>query len=147
MIRGPLLHPEILQSLARGGHGSRVLISDGNFPHATAAGPNAQIVFLNLAPGILGVCDVLRVLAQVVPIEAAAVMAVNKSGPYALPSDPEIWAEFSAILASTDCKGKLDPVERFAFYDEARKPDVVLLIATGEQKIYANLMLTIGVRR
>ncbi len=147
MLKGPLLHPEILEALGSGGHGSRVLISDGNFPHATSAGANARVVFLNFAPGVLGVCDVLKVLTQVVPIEAAAVMAVNKTGPYVLPSDPEIWGEFRELLKGTDCKGELTTVERFAFYEEAKKDDVVLLIATGEQKIYANLLLTIGVRR
>ena len=36
MIRGKLIHPEILAALAGAGHGSKVLITDGNFPHATA---------------------------------------------------------------------------------------------------------------
>ena len=31
------------------------------------------------------------------------------------------------------------------FYDEASGPDTCLQIATGEQRIYANLLLTIGV--
>jgi L-fucose mutarotase len=36
-------------------------------------------------------------------------------------------------------------LERFAFYDVARSPNVALVIATGEQRIYANILLTIGV--
>ena len=34
---------------------------------------------------------------------------------------------------------------RFEFYDAARDSDVALVIATGEQRVYANLLLTIGV--
>ena len=39
----------------------------------------------------------------------------------------------------------LHPIERFAFYETARGTDVALVIATGEQRIYANILLTIGV--
>jgi L-fucose mutarotase len=35
--------------------------------------------------------------------------------------------------------------ERFAFYEMARQSDVSLVIATGEQRVYANLLLVIGV--
>jgi L-fucose mutarotase len=145
MLRSDLIHPQILSALGRSGHGSRVLISDGNFPHRTAKGPNAEIVYLNLAPGVLGVCDVLRPLITAIPIEHAAVMAVNKTGPYAMQKDPEIWEEFRASLKPTACKGVLEPIERFEFYNVARGLDVCLVIATAEQKIYANLLLTIGV--
>jgi len=145
MIKHPLIHPQITAALARAGHGSRVLISDGNYPHSTARGPNAELVYLNLTPGLVGVCDVLRVLTTAIPIEHAAVMSTNKTGPYAVAGDPDIWPEFRQLLAGTACRGELSPLERFAFYDAARGPDVCLTIATGEQKIYANLLLTIGV--
>jgi L-fucose mutarotase len=147
MIQGKLIHPQILAALARAGHGSRVLISDGNFPHSTARGPNAEVVYLNLSPGLPGVCDVLRALITAIPVESAAVMAVNKTGPFAMANDPDIWAEFKTLLSATDSKGELTPIERFAFYEAARAPDVCLTIATGEQRIYANLLLTIGVVR
>jgi L-fucose mutarotase len=147
MLRTKLIHPQILAALGRAGHGSRVLISDGNYPHATARGPNAEMVFLNLAPGTLGVCEVLKALITAIPIEQACVMQTLKSGPYAMASDPDIWAEFRSILESTDCGGELLQIERFAFYEATRQPDVCLIIATGEQRIYANLLLTIGVVR
>jgi L-fucose mutarotase len=40
---------------------------------------------------------------------------------------------------------QLKKLERFEFYDAARDPDTALVIATGEQRVYANLLLTIGV--
>ena len=147
MIQGKLIHPQILAALARAGHGSRVLISDGNYPHWTARGPNAEVVYLNLSPGLVSVCDVLRVLTTAIPIEQAAIMATNKSGPYVMDKDPEIWDEFRQLLKGTDCGGELTQIERFAFYEAARAPDVCLTIATGEQRIYGNLLLTIGVVR
>jgi len=74
MLKTPLLHPEILEALASAGHGSTVLLADSNYPFATTAGQNAQIVYLNFAKGKLTVPEVLEVLAQVIPIEAAEVM-------------------------------------------------------------------------
>lgn len=147
MLTGQLIHPQIIAALARAGHGSKVLISDGNYPHWTTRGPNAEVVYLNLSPGFPKVTDVLRVLTTAVPIEAAEIMDTNKSGPYAMTEDPPIWKEFEQLLAGTDCRGQLTKVERFRFYEVAGAANVCLTIATGEQRIYANLLLTIGVVR
>ena len=147
MLKGRLLHPQITAALARAGHGSKVLISDGNYPHWTKKGQNAEVVYLNLAPGQPTVTDVLKVLVDVMPIEAAEIMDTNKTGAYTMDKDPEIWAEFRQILRETDCRGELTKIDRFKFYDVAGTPDVCLTIATGEQRIYANLLLTSGVVR
>ncbi|MEO8285983.1 MAG: RbsD/FucU family protein [Chloroflexota bacterium] len=135
MLRGKLIHPEILEALGRAGHGSKILIADGNYPFATAAAPRARQVFLNLSPGMVKVTDVLRALVEAVPIEAAAVMKPPGE-------TPPIFAEFSEILPA---EVALDPMERFAFYDAARDDNLALLIATGEERVYANILLTIGV--
>lgn len=145
MIRGHLIHPHILSALAKAGHGSKVLISDGNYPHWTKRGPNAEVVYLNLAPGMLSATDVLKVLVNEIPIESAAVMETLKTGPYAMPKDPPIWAEFRQILHDANVDTDLDHIEREKFYDAAGTPDVCLTLATGEERIYANLLLTIGV--
>lgn len=135
MLKTTLLHPEIAYALGAAGHGSQVLISDGNYPHATGSFPGAQKVFLNLAPGLVTVTDVLRVLVEAIPVEAAQVMATADG------SEPPIWGEFRALLP----ENPLQPLERFAFYEAASGTDVALVIATGEQRIYANILLTIGV--
>jgi L-fucose mutarotase len=135
MLKSQLLHPEILYALGAAGHGSQVLISDGNYPHATKSNPAAERVYLNLAPGVLTVTDVLKVIATAIPVEAAHVMATADG------SEPPIWQEFRDLLPGHELK----PLERFAFYDTASGSDVALVIATGEQRIYANILLTIGV--
>ena len=135
MLKTKLLHPEILAALGGAGHGSKVLIADGNFPFGTGANPAARRVYLNLAPGLVTVTDVLKVLVETIPIEAAEVM-LPASGP-----EPSIFAEFRDLLPGLELK----PLGRFEFYDTARERDVALVITTGEQRIYANLLLTIGV--
>jgi L-fucose mutarotase len=136
MLKTKLLHPEILAALGGAGHGTKVLIADGNFPFGTGANVNARRVYLNLAPGMVKVTDVLRVLVESIPIEAAQVMQP------ATGDEPPIFDEFRALLPK---ELALQPLGRFEFYDTARLPDVALVIATGEQRIYANLLLTIGV--
>lgn len=135
MLRSKLLHPAILSALGAAGHGSKVLIPDGNYPFSTGANPAAERVYLNLAPGLVKVTDVLDVLVSAIPIEAAQVMQTPDG------SEPGIFAEFRALLPRVS----LEPLERFAFYEAARARDVALVIATGEQRIYANILLTIGV--
>ncbi|MBI5093420.1 MAG: RbsD or FucU transport [Candidatus Hydrogenedentes bacterium] len=135
MLKQRLIHPEILDALAAAGHGSRVLITDGNYPASTKIGENAALVYLNLAPGKVTVTEVLDVLLSAIPVEDAAVME-PASGP-----EPAIFAEFRRLLPELD----LNKLDRFEFYEEAGGPDTCLQIVTGEQRIYANLLLTIGV--
>ena len=137
MLKTKLLHPEILGALGGAGHGSKILIADGNYPFATRAHPNARRVYLNLAPGLLSVTDVLRVLVEAIPIEAAEVMLTDSG------EAPPIHAEFRTILPAGL---QLQELKRQAFYDSVRlDPDTALVIATGEQRIYANIILTVGV--
>jgi L-fucose mutarotase len=135
LLRYQLLHPEILAALGGAGHGSQILIADGNYPFETRSNPSARRVFLNLAPGLVTATDVLSVLADAIQIEAAHVM-VPDSG-----EEPPIFSEFRSILNGLE----LYILRRFEFYDAARGPDLALIIATGERRIYANVLLTIGV--
>jgi L-fucose mutarotase len=130
-----LLHPAILEALGSAGHGSRIPIGDGNCPLATRCNPIAKRVLLNLEPGRLAVAEVLGVLAEAVPIEAAHVMGPDDG------SEPSIDAEFRQLLPGLE----LQRFGRSQFYDLATETDTALAIATGEQRIFANILLTIGV--
>lgn len=136
MLRYQLLHPEILRGLAEAGHGAQVLIADGNYPLITRSYREARHVYLNLAPDLLRVTDVLQVLTEAIPIEAAHVMVPDTG------AEPAIFTEFRTLLPGID----LEPLGRWDFYDWARTPDLALAIATGERRVYANILLTIGVR-
>jgi L-fucose mutarotase len=135
VLRTRLIHPEILAALAAAGHGSQVLISDGNFPHATATPPGARRVYLNLSPGRVTVTEVLTAMAATVPLEAAAVMRPDDA------DEPAVLGEYRHLLPSGI---PVEVVERHAFYELTRRPDVTLAVATGDQRLYANLLLTIG---
>lgn len=136
MLKSSLLHPEILRALAGAGHGAQVLIADGNYPFSTMSPASAAHVYLNLAPGLISATDVLKVVASAIPIEAAHVMEPADK------STPPIFTEFQELLPYGL---GLAPLERFEFYAAASRPSVCLVVATGEQRIYANILLTIGV--
>lgn len=136
MIKGNLIHPQILSVLGTAGHGSTILIADGNYPFVTGANPAAERVYLNLAPGTLTATDVLQAILSATPVETAHVMSRNDG------EEPSIFRDFRDLL---DDDLDLTPLERFAFYNEAKKDNCCMVIATGEQRVYANILLTIGV--
>jgi L-fucose mutarotase len=60
-------------------------------------------------------------------------------------SEPEIIEAFRAVLAETGYAGPIEAIERFAFYDRARA--AFAIVATGESRLYGNLILRKGVIR
>ncbi|MFN8450066.1 MAG: RbsD/FucU family protein [Anaerolineae bacterium] len=134
MLTTKLMHPGIIGALGSMGHGSMVLIADGNYPFATTP-TRRRRVYLNLRRGLVSATDALEAVVSAIPVEAVHVMQPADG------STPDIFAEFSALLVGQE----LQRVERFAFYDLGRRTEVGLVIATGEARIYANIMLTIGV--
>lgn len=136
MLYGPMIHPPLLRALAGAGHGSKVLIADSNYPHETLANARSEVIFLNLAPGLINATEVLEVIKKTVPLEAATVMVPDDGTPV------PIQAEFRAALPDIE----FEEVGRWDFYDLAKADNVAVVIATGEARIYANLLLTIGVR-
>lgn len=134
MLTGQLIHPTILKVLGSAGHGSGILIADGNYPFVTRANPAAERVYLNLAPGKLTVTEVAEALLSAIPVEAAHVMVTDDG------STPSIHEDFKKMLTVP-----LQAHPRQDFYALCKDDDVALVIATGEQRIYANLLLIVGV--
>jgi L-fucose mutarotase len=136
MLKYRLLQPEILEALGKSGHGDQVLLADSNFPFNSKAPQGAKVVYLNLAPGLLSVTEVLKVLLDAIPVEGAAVMSMEGG------VEPPIAGEIKQMLPK---EISLSIYSRFEFYDAVKSRTTTLIIATGEQRLYANLLLTIGV--
>lgn len=147
MLKHTLIHPQINEVLGRAGHHSKVLIADGNYPAYNTLGPNAELICLNLAPGIVSCTDVLKALLTAIPIEAANTMGIPEDDPYAQQGDPPIWAEYRQILDDAKVDVELEPIQKWDFYDAVAGPHHVLTIQTADQALWANLLLTIGVRQ
>jgi len=127
-----------MYTLMKMGHGDELVLADGNFPADSVA---QRIV---RADG-LSVPDVLEAIAGFYPLDQYANQAAFVMQP--VPGDdpnPPIWNQFSQLLEASEGKAvELQQVERFAFYEQAKKAYAV--VATSETAIYANLILKKGV--
>lgn len=146
MLKSTLIHPEILAVLARAGHHAQILIADGNYPASTKKGPNATLISLNLAPGLVTVSQVLETLLTAVPVDHVHTMGIPADDPYAQAGDPPVWAEYRKILESAGKSLVLEPIDKWQFYEAVMSPDHVLTIQTGDQALWANVLLKIGCR-
>ena len=146
MLNTTLLHPEILRVLARAGHHSKILIADGNYPASTKRGANAEVVCLNLSPGVVTVAQVLAAVLSAVPVDHVNTMGIPPDDPYAQKGEPPVWDEFRGVLARAGSKLKLEPILKWDFYQHVESPDHVLTIQTADQALWANVLLTMGCR-
>jgi L-fucose mutarotase len=146
MLKTTLLHPEILRACARAGHHSKILIADGNYPAASKIGPRAELVSLQLSPGIPTVAQVFRALLSEVPIDVINTMGIDPTDEYASAGDPPVWHEFRSILTEAGSKRNLEPIMKWDFYAAVQSSDHVLTIQTADQALWANVLLSVGVR-
>lgn len=146
MLKHTLIHPVINHILGQAGHHAKILIADGNYPASSKRGPRAELVHLNLSPGLVTCDQVLRAILSAVPIEEIQTMMYETTGPYALSADPPVWADYRRSLSEAGLNLPLQPIEKWAFYEAVATPDHVLTIQTADQQRYANILLSIGVR-
>ncbi len=146
MLKTDLLHPEILRSLARAGHHSKILIADGNYPAATKKGPNAELVCLQLTPGVPTVAQVMRAVLATIPVDHVMTMGIPEDDPYARQGEPPAWAEFREILSCSAPHLALEPILKWDFYQEVESSDHLLTIQTADQSLWANVLLSVGCR-
>lgn len=147
MLKHQLIHPEILEVLGRAGHHARILIADGNYPSSTKKGPNARVVSLNLAPGVVTVAQALRAVLSAVPVDFVNTMGIPADDSYAQAGEPPVWDEYRRILKESGCPVALEPILKWDFYKQVESPDHVLTIQTADQALWANVLLTMGCRQ
>ncbi len=146
MLKHQLIHPKLNEVLARAGHHAKILIADGNYPVSTKHGPNAELVCLNLSPGVLTVVQVLRALLSAVPVDRVNTMGIPPDDPYARKGEPRVWNEFRGAIKEARLKLTLEPIPKWDFYKTVESPDHVLTVQTGDQALWANILLTMGCR-
>lgn len=143
MLKGipEILSPELLKVLCEMGHGDRIVLADGNFP-AESMGKDAKVIRCDGH----GVPELLDAILRVFPLDTYVEKPVTLM--QVVPGDPAetpIWDTYKQIIGKYDSRGDktVGEIERFAFYEEARK--AYAIVATGERAIYANVLLQKGV--
>lgn len=137
MIKGALTHPDVISALARAGHTSKVLITDAYFPASKLLGPDVETVFLNFAPGVLGLADVLRPLLETVAVEGA-VATIREDG-----SKPDAWALYKELLPQ---EIEVQPIKGSEFAAAFSDGELAVAIITGELEPAACIVLSLGLR-
>jgi L-fucose mutarotase len=146
MLKHQLIHPQINAVLGRAGHHSRILIADGNYPASTKRGPNSELICLNLMPGVVTVAQVLAAILSAVVVDTVNTMGIPADDPYAQRGEPPVWDEFRLVIKTAKLKLKPEPIQKWDFYEAVASPDHVLTIQTGDQALWANVLLTMGCR-
>ncbi len=141
MLKGipNILSPELLKILMEMGHGDTIVLGDGNFPAASLA-RDSQLVRLD-GHGVPEVLDAILRLFPLDPYVEAPVSLME-----VMPGDPvetPIWDEYAAIVEKHEPGTKIGHIERFQFYETAKK--AYAIVATGESALYANIILQKGV--
>ena len=140
MLKGipKIISPDLLKVLCEMGHGDEIVLADGNFPCESMG---QRVV---RADGIGGE-EMLQALLSLIPLDTY--VKENFILMQTVPGDekPAIWDSYRRIAESLDDNVRPGMEERFAFYERAKK--AYAIIATGEEKIYANIILKKGVVR
>ena len=137
MLKGipALISPDLLCILAQMGHGDELVISDAHFP---AYSVNPRVIRLDAVSSP----KVMEAILQLIELDQYVEKPVAMMAP--VPGDslnPELQEECRKILGKN--AGRIDYVERFAFYERARKAFAV--VVSGESRTYGNIILKKGV--
>ena len=136
----PLLSPELLSTLRAMGHGDELAIVDANYPAASSGRPVIRADGLQVTSVAAAVLSLMP-LDEFVPCAAFHMQVVDNTG-----GQMPIFDEFRALLRKYEPRmAKLEGIERFAFYERVKKCFAV--IATGERRLYGNLILKKGIVR
>lgn len=133
-----ILSPELVKTLMEMGHGDEIVIADGNFPAETIG---KRVIRCDGH----GVTELLDAIMQLFPLDTYTERPVMLME--VVPGDPvvpTIWDDYKATINKYEPENcKIEMIERFAFYERAKTAYAV--IATGEEAIYANIILKKGV--
>lgn len=141
MLKGidPVLGPDLLAILRAMGHGDEIVVADANFPAAASARRLVR------ADGIDAV-RLVRAIAALMPLDDFVPAAAFRMAVVDAPAEvPPITAAFAKALAYGGYAGPIEAVERHAFY--ARTREAFAVVASGETRLYGNLILKKGVVR
>ncbi|MGC9271036.1 RbsD/FucU family protein [Acidiphilium sp.] len=140
MLRGldPLLTADLLYALCAMGHGDTITIVDANFPAATCA----RRLITNQGSDVT---TMFRAIVSVLPVDdflpkPLLTMQIVGDAIITPPAVAEIHEAASAIGIEP---ARFGTVDRQEFYQRAR--DSFAIVATGDRRLYANIIITKGV--
>ena len=73
-------------------------------------------------------------------------MGIPSDDSYAQAGDPPVWNDFRRVLSEAGLNLELVPISKWDFYKQVESPDHILTVQTGDQALWANVLLTMGCR-
>ena len=143
MLKGinPLVTPELLKIMMEMGHDDALVLSDANFTASSIAAGKPVIRL----PGA-SMLQVVEAISAIMPLATdvmypVAFMAVSgEPEPYRSALQREVITLITPLLLPSQ---RVEPVERFAFYERARA--AYAIVVTGELQPFGNFILRKGV--
>ena len=136
----PLLSPDLLYVLAAMGHGDEIAIVDANFPGESMGERTVRLDGVDATRVLDAVLTVLP-LDDFVARPAVVMQVVGDAD-----EEPETLREFKSSADAAEGRTvEFEALERFAFYDRTREAFAV--VATGERRLYGNIILVKGIVR
>jgi L-fucose mutarotase len=140
MLKGisPLISPQLLEVMARMGHGDELVLADAHFPGESIGKRVVRADGLRIA-GLLEAIMPLFELDSYVP--HPVIMMEPVAGDQA---DPEVEASYrKCIMVTNPALPPIKKIDRYTFYDRAKNAFAVVM--TGETSKYGNIILIKGV--
>ena len=138
----PLLNADVLYALRSMGHGDELIICDTNFPADSVA---HQTVLGQLLRIDASAARVARAVLSVMPLDSFVDKPAGRMEIVGKPNEiPPVQAEVQVEIDKAEGKSwPMGSIERFAFYDMAKKAYCV--IQTGERRFYGCFVFKKGV--
>lgn len=139
----PLLNADVLYALRAMGHGDYLILSDTNFPSDSIARQTVLGRLLRMENTTSA--EAAGAILSLMPLDTFIDNAAERMEVVGSPDElPPVQREVQAAIdKAEDRHWPLKSIERFAFYEKAKKAYCV--IQTGERRFYGCFVLTKGV--
>jgi len=139
----PLLNADVLYALKAMGHGDYIILSDTNFPSDSIARQTVLGKLLRMENTTSA--EAAGAILSLMPLDTFIDNAAERMEIVGSPDElPAVQQEVQAAIDKAEGKHwPLKSIERFAFYEKAKKAYCV--IQTGERRFYGCFVLTKGV--
>jgi L-fucose mutarotase len=145
MLKGidPILNADVLWVLKSMGHGDDLIIADMNFPSDSVARETVHGELLRMEN--VTAARAIKAVLSVMPLDSFVEKPALRMEIVDRPNElPPVQAEVQAEIDAAEGRSwPMGSIERFAFYDLAKKSYAV--IQTGERRFYGCFVLKKGV--
>jgi L-fucose mutarotase len=145
MLKGidPLLNADVLYALKSMGHGDDLIVTDTNFPADSVARQTVLGKLLRIDAVTAG--RAAKAILSVMPLDSFVEHPASRMEIVGKPGEmPPVQAEVQAEIDAAEGRSwPMGSIERFAFYDLAKKAYCV--IQTGERRFYGCFVFKKGV--